>query len=59
MPIIPRSILFVCLQLAQNVYHSMRFLILEIAKNHMERDLANKGEEGVVTLEFDFWPETA
>jgi len=36
------SILFLQLQLIQNVFPLMRFLILEIAKSHLERDLARK-----------------
>jgi len=57
MPLIPLSILFLQFQLTQNVFLLMRFLILEIAKSLMERGLANKGD--VVTLAFNFWPETA
>jgi len=56
MPLIPLLILILQLQLTQNVFPLMRFLILEIVKIHMEQDLANKG--GVVTLTFDFWPQT-
>jgi len=49
MPLKPLSILFLQLRLTQNVFPLMRFLILETAKSHT----------GVVTLAFDFWPETA
>jgi len=57
MPLIPLSILFLQLQLTQNVFPLMHFLILELVKSHMERDLANKRD--FVTLALDFWPETA
>jgi len=38
--------LFLQLQLTQNVFPLMRFLILEKAKSHVERDLANTGGGG-------------
>jgi len=50
MLLIPLSILFLQLQLALNVFHSMRFLILETAKSHTGRDPTNKW--GVVILAF-------
>jgi len=54
----PLSILFLQLRPTQNVFPSMRFLIWQITKSHAERDLANNGGS-VITLAFDFWPETA
>jgi len=48
----PLSLLFLQLQLTQNVCPLTHFLVLEKAKSRMERDLVNMG--GVEALEFDF-----
>ncbi|KAE9530467.1 hypothetical protein AGLY_010929 [Aphis glycines] len=52
MSLTPLSLLFLQLQLTQNVCPLTHFLVLEKAKSRMERDLVNMG--GVEALEFNF-----